>query len=84
MNTDKIIAEKIASEYAQKKTNKLMALKKLDRKAKQTAEIFALIFGVVGALVLGTGMSFAMSPAGQDILPNCSGASTRIYISSSL
>jgi len=66
MNTDKIIAEKIASEYAQKKTNKLMALKKLDRKAKQTAEIFALIFGVVGALVLGTGMSFAMGVIGNN------------------
>ena len=33
MNTDKIIAEKIASEYAPKKANKVIALKKLDRKA---------------------------------------------------
>ena len=32
VNTDKIIAEKIASEYVQKNTNKLEALKKLDRK----------------------------------------------------
>lgn len=32
MNTDKIIAEKIASEYAPKSTSKLVALKKLDRK----------------------------------------------------
>ena len=43
MNTDKIIAEKIASEYAPKKANKVVALKKLDRKAKQTAEIFHLL-----------------------------------------
>ncbi len=66
MNTDKIIAEKIASEYAPKKANKLIALRKLDRKAKQTAEIFAYTFGVIGALVLGTGMSFAMGVIGDN------------------
>ena len=53
MNTDKIIAEKIASEYAPKKTSKVVALKKLDRKAKQTAEIFAYTFGIIGSLVMG-------------------------------
>ena len=66
MNTDKILAEKIASEYAPKKTNKLIALKKLDRKAKKTAEIFAYTFGIIGTLVLGTGMSFAMGVIGDN------------------
>lgn len=51
MNTDKIIAEKIASEYASKKTSKVVALKKLDRKAKQTAEIFAYTFGIIIGLI---------------------------------
>ena len=60
MNTDKIIAEKIAGEYATKTTSKLVALKKLDRKAKRPAEIFAYTFGTIMSLVLGTGMSFAM------------------------
>ena len=60
MNTDKIIAEKIAGEYAPKTTSKLVALKKLDRKAKRPAEIFAYTFGIIMSLVLGTGMSFAM------------------------
>lgn len=32
MNTDKIYAEAIANEYAPKKTSKVIALKKLDRK----------------------------------------------------
>ena len=64
MNTDKIIAEKIASEYAPKKTSKVVALKKLDRKAKQTAEIFAYTFGIISSLILGTGMSFAMGVIG--------------------
>ena len=66
MNTDKIIAEKIASEYAPKTTSKLLALKKLDRKARQGAEIFAYTFGIACSLILGTGMSFAMGVIGND------------------
>ena len=65
MNTDKIIAEKIASEYAPKKTSKVVALKKLDKKAKQGAEIFAFTFGIISSLVMGTGMSFAMGVIGN-------------------
>ena len=65
MNTDKIIAEKIASEYAPKTTSKLTALKKLDRKAKQPANIFAFTFGIISSLILGTGMSFAMGVIGD-------------------
>ena len=64
MNTDKILAEKIASEYAPKKTSKVVALKKLDKKAKQGAQIFSLTFGIISSLVMGTGMSFAMGVIG--------------------
>ena len=46
MNTDKIYAEAIAGEYAPKDTSKVVALKKLDRKAKSRANIFAYTFGV--------------------------------------
>ena len=66
MNTDKIIAEKIASEYAPKKTSKVVALKKLDKKAKQGAQIFSLTFGIISSLVMGTGMSFAMGVIGEN------------------
>ena len=69
MNTDKIIAQKIASEYAPKTTSKVKALKKLDRKAKQLANIFAYTFGIICALILGTGMSFAMGVLGDGSLP---------------
>lgn len=65
MKTDKIIAEKIASEYAPKVDRKVIALKKLDRQAKKGAEIFSYIFGTVFCLVLGTGMSFAMGVIGD-------------------
>ena len=68
MNTDKIIAEKIASEYAPKTTSKLTALKKLDRKAKLPAEIFAYTFGIISSLILGTGMSLAMGVIGSNTI----------------
>ena len=56
MNTDRIYAEAIASEYAPKDTSKVIALKKLDRKAKSKARIFAYTFGTAMALILGIGM----------------------------
>lgn len=65
MNTDKIYAEAIANEYSVKKTSKVVALKKLDRKAKETANIFAYTFGIISALVLGTGMCLAMKVIGS-------------------
>lgn len=65
MNTDKIYAEAIANEYSVKKTSKVVALKKLDRKAKEPATIFAFTFGIVSALVLGTGMCLSMQVIGS-------------------
>lgn len=65
MNTDKIFAESIANEYAPKNTSKVVALKKLDRKAKNPANIFAYTFGVIMSLVLGTGMCLSMKVIGD-------------------
>ena len=41
MNTDKIYAEALANEYAPKEASKVLALKKLDMKAKSKANIFS-------------------------------------------
>ena len=60
MNTDKIYAESIAKEYAPKETSKVVALRKLDAKAKRPANIFAFTFGTISALVLGIGMCLCM------------------------
>lgn len=65
MNTDKIYAQSIANEYAPKDTSKVVALKKLDRKAKRSANVFAYTFGVIMSLVLGVGMCFAMNVIGD-------------------
>lgn len=64
MNTDKTYAEKIASEYAPKETRKVVALKKLDKRAKAPANVFAYTFGIVMALLLGVGMCLSMNVIG--------------------
>lgn len=68
MNTDKIYAEAIANEYAPKDTSKVVALKKLDRKAKAPASMFAYTFGVGMTLILGLGMCLSMKVIGDGSL----------------
>ena len=65
MNTDKIFAEAIANEYAPKDTSKVVALRKLDKKAKLPSEIFAYTFGIVSSLIMGTGMCLSMKVIGS-------------------
>ena len=65
MNTDKIYAEQLANEYAPKDTSKVVALRKLDAKAKRPANIFAYTFGVITALVAGVGMCLSMKVIGS-------------------
>ena len=65
MNTDKIYAEQLANEYAPKDTSKVVALRKLDAKAKLPANIFTYTFGIVAALVTGVGMCLSMKVIGS-------------------
>ena len=68
MNTDKIWAESIAKEYAPKDDSKLIALKKLDNKAKLPAIIFTYTLGIVSTLIFGTGMCMAMQVIGKSVV----------------
>ena len=68
MNTDKIIAESIAKDYAPKENSKIVALKKLDNKAKLPATVFTYSFGIIAALVFGTGMCLAMQVIGSGLV----------------
>ncbi len=52
MNTNKIYAEHIANEYAPKQTPKVRALKRLDAKAKNQANIFSFSFGIISSLII--------------------------------
>ena len=65
MNTDKIYAEQLANEYAPKDTSKVVALRKLDSRAKRPANVFAYTFGVIASLVAGLGMCLAMRVIGS-------------------
>ena len=60
MNTDKIFAEYIAKKYAPKDKSKIIALRKLDAKAKLPATIFTYTLGIISALVFGTGMCLSI------------------------
>ncbi len=68
MNTDKIYAESLANEYAPKDTSKVVALRKLDHKAKRPAAIFAYTFGMLSSLVAGAGMCFSMNVIGAETM----------------
>lgn len=67
MNTDKIIAESIAKDYAPKESSKIVALKKLDNRAKLPATIFTYSCGIISALVFGIGMCLAMQVIGNGL-----------------
>ena len=68
MNTDKLWAESIAKDYAPKDSSKIVALKKLDNKAKLPATIFTYSCGIISALVFGTGMCLAMQVIGSSMV----------------
>lgn len=65
MNTDKIYAEQLANEYAPKDTSKVVALRKLDARAKLPATVFVYTFGILAALVTGVGMCLSMKVIGD-------------------
>lgn len=63
--------KKIRTQYIEKTHTKLDELKVLDAKVKCPANVFAGIFGTVSALVMGSGMSMAMTDVGQVLnIPN--------------
>ena len=65
MNTDKIYAEQLANEQALKDTSKVIALRKLDAKAKLPANVFTYTFSIITALVAGVGMCLSMKVIGN-------------------
>ena len=73
MNTDKILAEAIAKDYAPKDNSKIVALKKLDKKAKLPATVFTYTFGIISSLIVGTGMSLAMQVIGSGVVSMVAG-----------
>lgn len=52
---------KIRQKYQMKEEDGISKLRKLDEKVSQKAVTVSLILGVIGALIMGTGMSFIMT-----------------------
>lgn len=66
-NDQKFLVQKIRSQYTEKQHTELDALKELDAKVKRPANLFAYIFGSIGAVVMGAGMSLVMTDIGATI-----------------
>lgn len=66
-NSQNYMVEKIRTQYMEKENTELDALRKLDVKVKRPANIFAYVFGSLGAVVMGSGMSLVMTDIGSKI-----------------
>lgn len=61
------LVQKIRTQYTEKEHTGLDELKKLDNRVKKPANIFAYIYGSVGAIVMGSGMSLVMTDIGKTV-----------------
>ncbi|MGM9664425.1 MAG: dihydropteridine reductase [Eubacteriales bacterium] len=66
-NDQQFMAQKIRTQYMEKESTELDALRKLDAKVKRPANVFAYVFGSVSAIVMGAGMSLVMTDIGATI-----------------
>ena len=66
-NDQNFLVWKIRTQYTEKEHTDLDALKKLDRKVKRPAEVFAYVFGSISALVMGAGMSLVMTDIAKTV-----------------
>lgn len=67
-NNDQIfLAQKIRSSYAEREHTELDELKAADRKATRPAYIFTYVFGILAALIMGSGMSLVMTEIGAKL-----------------
>ncbi len=66
-NDQEFLVQKIRTQYMEKENTHLNALKELDAKVKRPANIFAYVFGSVGAIVMGSGMSLVMTDIGEKL-----------------
>ncbi len=66
-NDQQIMAQKIRTQYMEKKPSELDELRELDRKVKRPVNIFAYIFGSISAIIMGSGMSLIMTDIAETI-----------------
>ena len=67
MKDKEFMVEKIRAAYTEAEHTDLDDLKALDAKVKKPANVFAYVYGAVGAIVMGAGMSLVMTDIGTMI-----------------
>ena len=66
-NDQQFMAQKIRTQYMEKESTELDALRELDAKVKRPANVFAYVFGSISAIIMGAGMSLVMTDIGATI-----------------
>lgn len=66
-NDQEFLVQKIRTQYIGEEHTQLDELKKLDSRVKRPANIFAYGFGIIGAMIMGSGMSLIMTDIGKTV-----------------
>lgn len=66
-NDQEYLVRKIRTQYTEKEHTQLDSLRALDAKVKRPANIFAYVFGSLGAIIMGSGMSLVMTDIGATL-----------------
>ena len=64
MKDKEFVVEKIRSQYTETQHTDLDALKALDKKVKKPANVFGYVYGSIGTIIMGAGMSLVMTDIG--------------------
>ena len=64
MKDQEFVIEKIRAQYTEDRHTELDALKALDARVKKPANVFGYVYGSIGAIVMGAGMSRVMTDIG--------------------
>ncbi len=68
-NDTEFIVQKIRTQYMEKETSQknLDLLRELDAEVKRPANVFGYVFGSIGAIIMGAGMSLVMTDIGAQL-----------------
>ena len=66
-NDQDFLVQKIRTQYTEKEHTGLDELKELDSKVKRPANVFSYIFGIISAIIMGSGMSLVMTDIGATV-----------------
>ena len=66
-NDQEFLVQKIRSQYTERESTELDALRELDAKVKRPVNTFAYTFGSIAAIIMGAGMSLVMTDIGSNI-----------------